>query len=159
MEEVALFVDRRGREWSLSLDVGLCRKVLREHQVDLANWHDGKAAHVLALDDAKLVDVLWSLVAEQAKERGLDEEAFAGSLNGDVLAAALDAIRAAVVGFTRPDRRELVRQINAKADQITQRAVAKTLEQLTSQETDQAIERALERHVDKARKELSTIGK
>lgn len=150
----ATFTDRKSQEWVIALDVGLCRDVKKVHGVDLANWIDGKAAARLYQDDALLVAVTWMLVAEQAEQRGVDEEAFARSLNGDVLAKALEAIEQAIMGFTRPDRRELVRQAIETMRAATAEAIDKQRAKLASPETLRAISSAVDRAVTKAGREL-----
>ena len=148
------FADRLGGEWYVALDVGLCRDIKLAHGVDLANWIDGKAASRLYQDDETLVAVLWMLCQSQADERDIDEEAFARLLNGDVLAAALTAIEEAVVGFTRPDRRELVRQAMATMKEATAEAIDKQRCKLASADTRRAISAAVDRAITKAGREL-----
>lgn len=148
------FTDRLGGEWSVALDVGLCRDIKRAHGVDLANWIDGKAAGRLYQDDETLVAVLWMLCQSQADACDVDEEAFARLLNGDVLAAALTAIEEAVLGFTRPDRRELVRQAIATMRDATAETLDKQRAKLASAETRRAISAAVDRAISKAGREL-----
>jgi len=148
------FADRLGGEWYVALDVGLCRDIKLAHGVDLANWIDGKAAGRLYQDDETLVAVLWMLCQSQARDRDIDEEAFARLLNGDVLAAALTAIEEAVLGFTRPDRRELVRQAIETMRAATAETIDKQRAKLASPETQRAISAAVDRALAKAAKEL-----
>lgn len=153
-ELIGRFKDKTGREWIIDLDVVTCRAIKKSHGVDLANYHDGNAHRVLWSDDEKLVNVLWDLVEAQAQREGIDAESFGKSLNGDALAAALDAIQAAVVGFTRPDRRELVRQIQAKASQITAKMIAKAAAEISSERTDARLDAALDKAVRKMGSEI-----
>lgn len=153
-EQIGRFDDKHGRHWSIDLSVGLCRQVLKETGVDLANYHNGKAAQTLWADDTKLVEVLWVLVEEDATKADIGPEEFAKSLNGDVLAKALEAIEVAVLGFTRPDRRELIRQIADKAKTVQIRVVEEAKAKLASSKTDALIERALVRESEKIDKQL-----
>ena len=160
MESDNQFADKHGEQWALCLDVGLCREVRNEHGVDLANWIDGKAAEQLYRSDEKLVDVLWTLCLSQAERRELSEVDFARRLNGDVLAAALTAIEGAVLGFTRPDRRELIRQTieAARAAHVKQlAAIAKQIETDLPRAIDRAVERGRRKFADELAKS-STSG-
>lgn len=151
------FSDRRGRSWSIELNFGLARRIKRDHAVDFVNWQDGKAYTAL-LDDEKLVAVLWCLVADQASAAAVDEEAFAQGLCGDVLAEALEAITEAVVVFTRPDRRELVREVANLGQKAAAKAIPRALELAASQETDQALDRAIDKAAKEATRRLATTG-
>ena len=156
------FKDKTGREWIVDLDVDTCRRVRKECGVDLANFHDGNSHRQLWESDEKLVDVLWELVSEQAAKASVDASQFAKSLNGDALAAGLEAIQAAVVGFTRPDRRELARQIQDKAKTLTAKLVEQSAAQLASEKLAQQMDAAVARHANKIEetiaKALSTAG-
>ena len=112
---------------------------------DLANFHDGKSLQALWSNDEKLVDVLWVLVKEQAEKLDVDDVAFAKRLNGDVLASGLEAIQQAILGFTRPDRRELVRQIMNKAAKLTEKMVAAAAANIESDKIDQQADKAIAR--------------
>lgn len=151
---VASFSDRRDREWTIVLDVALCRDVKAQLGVDLANWADGKASAKLWSDDAALVDVLWLLLKEQAADRAVDEREFARSLNGDVLAEGLKAIEDAVVNFTRPDRRDLVRKIAEKSGDVTTAAIQRATEEVEAAVTPERLKAQLDRTAAKARKAM-----
>lgn len=155
---MASFRDLRGRDWPLDLNFGLARRVLAAHKVDLVNWHDGKAYIALAQDDQLLVSVLWVLIAETAEGRGVDEVEFAHGLNGDVLAESLDALTEAVVGFTRPDRRELVRRVITKARQVQADATTRAARVAASPEADRAVSRKMEEVEKRVLRDLETTG-
>ncbi len=151
---VASFTDRRDREWTIVLDVAICRDVKAQLGVDLANWSDGKASAKLWSDDGALVDVLWLLLKEQATELGVDEREFAKSLNGDVLAAGLKAIEDAVVNFTRPDRLDLVRKIAEKSGQVTTAAIERASQEIDAAVTPTRLNSLLDKTAAKARKAM-----
>lgn len=150
----AVFTDRQGRSWSIVLDVALCRDVKNQLGVDLANWADGKAASKLWGDDGALVDTLWVLIKDEAKERGADERDFAKALNGDVLAEGLKAIEDAVVNFTRPDRRDLVKKIAAKSGEVTTAAIQRASEEVDAAVTPERLKAQLDRTAARARKAM-----
>lgn len=150
----AVFTDRQDRSWSIVLDVALCRDVKNQLGVDLANWADGKAASKLWQDDEALVDTLWALIKDDAKERRVDELAFAKSLNGDVLAEGLKAIEDAVVNFTRPDRRDLVKKIAAKSGEVTTAAIQRASEEVDAAVSPERLKAQLDRTAAKARKAM-----
>lgn len=144
-ELIGRFTDKTGREWIIDLDVGTCREVLKLTGIDLANFHDGKSLQALWSNDEKLVDVLWVLVKDQAGKLDVDEVAFAKRLNGDVLASGLEAIQQAILGFTRPDRRELVRQIMDKTAKLTDKMVAAAAANVQSDKIDKEADKVIAR--------------
>lgn len=152
----AVFTDRQDRSWSIVLDVALCRDVKNQLGVDLANWADGKAASKLWSDDGALVDTLWALIGDAAKERGVDERDFAKALNGDVLAEGLKAIEDAVVNFTRPDRREVVKKIAAKSGEVITAAIRRASEEVDAAVTPERLKAQLDRTAAKARKAMDS---
>ena len=138
------FVDRAGGLWSIELDVGLARSIKTATGVDFVNFATSKAAQKIHTDDETFVRVLWLLIEEQAAAAGVDEEAFARRLNGDVLGAAMLATLAGVVNFSPPARRETMRAIMAKTAEVQATAGAKMISRLNAPEMSRAIAAAMD---------------
>ena len=91
------FQDKNGKKWNIELNVGTAKRVKSECEIDLVNVitmsRDGKAQasalERLAEDPILLVDVLFSLCKEQAKESGIDDFAFAAG--ADIAKLAINA--------------------------------------------------------------------
>lgn len=97
---MAAFKDTAGNEWRLVLTVGSVADVLRDTGVNLALTAKG-ATWVEAIfgADGKLASVLWVLCERQAKERGVEPDAFPYLLDGGTLEAAGMALADAVADF------------------------------------------------------------
>lgn len=96
---MARFTDKKGREWTLDLDVGLAEHVSKEAEVNLALSSGDWIRVVVEPTGRKLVEVLWLLVEEQAKATSITPEDFARGFGGDQLEKAGAALREAVVDF------------------------------------------------------------
>lgn len=104
---MASFIDTAGREWSLTLTVGKLRK-LREVGVNLLSPN---IQEQISNDMLLLVDIITALCRPQIEERGLSEELFLNSINGDVLMAAAAALMEAMADFFPSKREEMQKAI------------------------------------------------
>ena len=97
---MAKFVDMNGQEWALRLTVGSVADVKRETGVNLAiASKDASWVEAVFGGDGKLAEVLWTLCAAQAKERGITPEQFAHLLDGQTLDRAGAALAEGVADF------------------------------------------------------------
>jgi len=103
------FTDAEGREWILSLNVGLIESV-RELDVDLADM-TSRTFFRLADDPVTLVAVLWRLIEEQAKKNGVSPAEFGEGLVGDAIDDATAALLQATTDFFPRRKRELFRRV------------------------------------------------
>ena len=145
------FQDKNGKKWNIELNVGTAKRVKSECEIDLVNVitmsRDGKAQasplERLAEDPILLVDVLFSLCKEQAKESGIDDFAFAELFNADAVEQSSNALMEEIINFSQPAKRKALTRIYRTAKDFAAR-MDKQLEQvLESPELDAEIESAL----------------
>lgn len=145
------FQDKNGKKWNIELNVGTAKRVKSECGIDLVNVitmsRDGKAQasalERLAEDPILLVDVLFSLCKEQAKEFEIDDFAFAELFNADAVEQASNALMEEIINFSQPAKRKALTRIYRTAKDFAAR-MDKQLEQiLESPELDAEIESAL----------------
>lgn len=116
------FVDGKGTEWKLSLDVGLIQEVKDETGVDLSIVSkDSSWITALFADAGKLVSILHLVCQDQIKELGLSPRDFARRFTGEVLEAAGDALVGSIADFFPRSRtakalRENLPKLLAKAE-------------------------------------------
>lgn len=147
------FQDKNGKKWNIELNVGTAKRVKSECEIDLVNVitmsHDGKAQasalERLAEDPILLVDVLFSLCKEQAKESGVDDFAFAELFNADAVEQSSNALMEEIINFSQPAKRKALTRIYRTAKDFAAR-MDKQLEQiLESPELDAEIESVLKK--------------
>lgn len=138
-----------GRSWTISLPIGLARKIKADCGIDLPNaWKmDWAALDGLLADTWQFLDVLWKLVSASAAEAGIDRLTFEESLDQTAIESAAEALRWAVVGFIpRGERAQVLaaEKIQARAVELT---VGKAMERLESPETAEQIDATVARLV------------
>jgi hypothetical protein len=115
---VAKFKDSTGREWVLTINVPVMKRVQ-----DRTGYHLGK----LFNDDCKILQeitsdaiifagVLYAMVAPQAA--GLVEDDFLMALDADAIASAGDALLEAVQDFSPSRTRPLIAALRNKGQQV-----------------------------------------
>lgn len=94
------FTDKDGRAWTLRLTVGSLA-AFRAAGIDLSKALRSAEglAEILFADPENLVRVLWVLCEGQAKEKGVDPQAFAEGFDGPALESATEALLSAVADF------------------------------------------------------------
>lgn len=108
-----IFTDSKKADWSLDLTIGSIRRVKQLTGVDLLDAKDGRVLVELAENPIQTVDVLYAIVQPQAQARGMNDEAFGESLDGDSLRAATDAFIEELVLFFLHYRPEIGRVLQA----------------------------------------------
>lgn len=121
---MASFTDKAGRKWLVDLTVGDVKRVEAATKVNLGAITQETFA-ALASDWSVLVDVMCAIIRPQLQEEGVSDEDFAGALGGDELAAATDALLAALVDFSHPKKREALRLAIAKLNAMQDREIAR----------------------------------
>jgi len=96
------FKDTNGTEWAVAVNVATVKRVRQAIKIDLL---DPKISATLAGDPIALVDTLFVLCEDQAKERGVSDEQFGAAMAGDTIAHAVDALLEEIVDFSRPRER------------------------------------------------------
>ena len=134
-----IFKDRNGQDWQIVLNVNQMKRIRAALGVDLVNAVAlGKDGNVqadlvdrIANDPCLLVDILWVVCEEQAKEDGVSDVDFGSSLAGDAVEEATRAFLDELVDFFPGARRLFLR----KAVELARRYAA---------QTDAALKAALE---------------
>lgn len=101
------FKDRNGRSWQIALNVYEMKRIRAALGIDLVNVIElGKDGTVrvdmidrIANDPCLLVDILWVLCDDQAKEEGITDVDFGCALAGDAIEAATKAFLDELVDF------------------------------------------------------------
>lgn len=139
----ARFEDAEGREWSLKITVNDIRRVRRILGEDLLKDNVEQMLSRLMADPVLLVDVIYVLVKPQADNRDLSDEDFGRSLYGDALDRATQAFLDALTNFFPSRRREILRRVRERAEEVTEKMAKLTMEQMESGELEKAIEREM----------------
>jgi hypothetical protein len=125
------FVDKHDRIYTLDLNVAIGRRIKAAHGVDLLNAGDGKAFRQLA-DRDLFLDVLWMFVEPICEQHRIDRDAFEASLDGAAIAAAGDAMVAAIVGFSPPSLQEGMMGVVKAQDAAQREAMARLVTSIES---------------------------
>lgn len=97
---MAKFADSEGREWDLSLNVGLVTKLRTDAGFELGKTTSAeKLGEALFADPETFAKVLWVCVESQAEKKGVSGEAFAFALDGDTIEKATTALMLAIIDF------------------------------------------------------------
>ncbi len=109
------FKDKKGREWSLELNVISAKRVKSDTGVDLL---DMESLSDKLADTYTLVEVLWSMIRKQAEALNVDAEGFGKSLDGDSIELATDALLEEVTDFFPSSRRKILKKALAKSREL-----------------------------------------
>lgn len=118
------FADLSGKRWSLQITLAKRNRLKIECGFDPAKVVDDEMQSLAAMssDPERLVQVVWTLIEDQAVAAGITPEAFAANLDGDTIGAAHDALIAAVVNFSHPRLRNALASVFAKNSEIVTQA-------------------------------------
>lgn len=137
---MASFKDKSGKDWMVDFNIGICRKIKSASGLDFANAHDGKAVSAIQAEDDKMVQVIWLLCEQQAKERGItDEEQILVLLDGNVLEDAQRVIEESLLSFTRPERRAALEAIFQKKKEAMDKAMLAAVAKVNAVNIDEAL--------------------
>lgn len=137
---MAVFLDDKGREWTLRFDHALMLSIRKRLGVDLHNMTEqAKALDRMADDAALFVNMLYMLCEEQCQQQGITDEDFGrGLAEGETTARAILAIQEAILSFTTPQRREIARKMigatlgaRQRAEEMVGNLVTKALAETT----------------------------
>lgn len=128
------FKDADGRDWNLTLTLGVARRIKDDLGIDFGAIGDGSLFFKLAGDPYKLGAVLWLLIEREAERRKITDEQFLDALDGDVLGAAISALGEAVVNFTPAPMRAAVAKAFAKTEEAQQVAMTTLMDWMDQQD-------------------------
>jgi len=133
------FKDEQGRTWDLSagpvLNVASAKRVKDLRSVDLFKLFSAEAERLFT-DPALLVDVLFILCQRQADKAGVSDEQFGEGLVGDALERAANALMDAVADFFPQSKRQTLRAIKEKGQQIGRAIEAQALKAIAAVNPD-----------------------
>jgi hypothetical protein len=119
------FTDKNNDKWDIELNVGTARKVLSECKIDLINVLDfdeqkqeKSVLEKLADDPILLVDVLYCLCSTQARERNLDDFAFASLFSAETIVQATECLMEEIINFSPPVTKKILMKIYTKNKQV-----------------------------------------
>lgn len=121
---MAKFTDRKGREWDLSLDLAIVRRVEKETGINLG-IADESLFRTLAADLFALGGLLYSILKPQIEARKLSEDDFAAGLAGEALESAACALVEAMTDFFPPKKAAVMKAATAKLSAMTDAALTR----------------------------------
>jgi len=140
------FKDVEGRAWNLDLTIGDVKRVRSLTGVDLLDAREGKILSELANDPCVTVDILYAIVKPEADSRGMTDEQFGQSLDGDSLRQAVDALVAALIDFFlrfQPPVGHVLKALWGKIESAAERGGELVRQRMEGPEVDAMIEREL----------------
>lgn len=138
------FLDTAKAVWTIVITVGNARRAKQLLDVDLLNYQKPAWLERLALDDNLVVDLCGLLSDPDPGRKGLDVDAFASRFNGDVVAAAMMAIKEAWFSFSRAEVRPVLRAIDKKIGTGIQMVVDKAAQKVLGEKTDQRLAKRID---------------
>lgn len=142
-----IFTDTNKLDWTLDLTVGSIKRVQSLTGVNLLEARDGSILVDIADDPIKMADILYAIVQPQASARGVSDEAFGSSLDGDTLRVAIEAFIDELISFFlrfRPDVGRVLAALWAKVQKLSGEMETLAMKKLESPELDQATRRAIQ---------------
>jgi len=125
------FKDKDGDEWLVEFTVSKVRRAKTELNVDIRNI-DEELFRNLAMD-AELIGSLIYLVCEpQIEARGLNDETFFDRFDGDTVEASGNALFEALIDFFPSQRRDALRMVKDRLDDLDGRLLSKAKTYLTT---------------------------
>lgn len=119
------FKDKTGQTWTIESTIGAVKRVRQLLMVDILSLMDpeSKLLDAVTKDPVLLVDVIYAWVLPEAKARGVEDEAFAGLMDGTSIAGATQAFIDAVIDFFPGARGTLLRAAMEKAAEMERASV------------------------------------
>jgi hypothetical protein len=144
---MAVFKDSKGREWTVTVDTTTVKPVRAATEVDLLDT-SGRMLERLADEPSLLVDVLWVLCSDEAKQRGVSDVQFGQALVGDSIDAATTALMEAVTDFFPSRKRDVLRRASAMADRVRQKGTDMAMAKIDNPELEAKLLATMEAEMD-----------
>lgn len=107
------FQDRSNRNWTISVNTSVAKRVKELTGVDLLSAFGGELLQRFVQEPVLVADVLYAILKPQLEASGVDEIGFAESLVGDVFERATQAMLDGIADFFPTSRREAFRKLTA----------------------------------------------
>ena len=117
---MATFKDSAGREWELTINVPVMKRVQARtgyHLGKLLN-DDCKLLGEITGDPVEFVNVLYAMCESQCKVAGVSDEQFGESMAGDAMDAASNAFLKAIEDFCPSRTRPLIAALRTKGQEV-----------------------------------------
>lgn len=117
------FTDRQARSWAIDINVSQIKRVRDLLGVDLYRLIDDglRPLSELLADPVRLVDVVFALVIDQAKQQGVSDDDFGRAMAGDSIQDAAEAFTEELFDFFPETRDRLtLRRVLTKQREIAQ---------------------------------------
>ncbi len=155
--ESAVWTDREGRRWSVTITVGTLKRVKELVEVNLLDVFDGVLLNRLADDPVLLANTLYAVCKPQADERGIDDLAFGELLVGDTIEAAAQALVLGLSLFFPQQRRAALTSLWAKMNRARSAMLDMATAKLDSPQLEQAIQAEIERTAAEMDRRLAAV--
>ena len=109
-----VFVDSKGRHWSLVITVLEYQKMKQELNVDIGNIFndDSWLQRLVAMEDVTFFLSLIGILTDKEREKdGISMEDFYEGFDGDAMQSSAEALVEAIINFSHPSRREALRNL------------------------------------------------
>lgn len=147
------FKDSKGNIWTVEINVGAIKRVRAICGINILDvitvTDDGKPntelLDRLSEDPVLLVDTLYAVCMPEVEKRGMTDEEFGMSFDGDSLVAASHALLDGIVDFFPEAKRRMFRKVltaSRRFEDATNRYLAETLD---SGKLDEALESQLQK--------------
>jgi hypothetical protein len=133
------FKDNAGRLWQIAINVTSIKRVRDLARFDLLDVvKPGSDAMARLMDDPiLLVDVLWCLCAEQAKQANVSDGLFGEAMAGDAIDAGNSALLEELADFFRlPSQRTAIRKVLAKGRLVSDAVLARATAEIEAIDVD-----------------------
>jgi hypothetical protein len=144
------FKDAAGQEWPVRVNYGTCRLVNDETDIDLLEAARGRmgALQDLVDDPHRLMQVIWTLCSEQARQQDIDEKAFAERFDADAIRDAAEALLYGLISFfprrVRPQLERALERYQTKLDERMTRELEKTAQEIESPRLEALIDASID---------------
>ena len=139
------FNDNKGRAWSVEFTVSAVKRIRGLCDFDPL---DGEALQSLAANPVLLVDVLFATIQPQAQAQDVSDEDFGGSMGGEAIATASEALVSEIVNFiqqTDPAKGKFIVRSMEKYQEVNERVANHAMSILETEAIDNAIEREIKK--------------
>ena len=129
---MAKFKDKKGREWSLDLDVYLVEQIHTRTQFKIDKMIEEGPLGIKDVfgDVIKFGQLLWIMCEEQAVTRSVTPEDFARLFNGDVFEDAGEAFVESLADFSPRQQRTALKAVRQKMKELRAETIPILLEKI-----------------------------
>jgi len=145
-----IFKDSKGESWDCDINVGAIKRTKANTGIDFSALTKEHISDLYS-DPVALVDVLYSVLFTQLKEKDITEEDFAERMGGDAVYDATHAMLEGLVNFTHsPVRKKILSDGIALAKKMED-YTDKRLEEITSKrDFETEIKKRIDAEMEKA---------